>query len=269
MSLRQSNTSSSLKPNASLSLKQNASSSLINSVSDISLYIADCYDHQTGELKDDAKTMRTIRIIQNLNDDLQFLDILNHSQHNKYWFIDLFRDKSNFIFSFETSNKLDFNFYQQIRDDNRNKYYYHHNIRNHTKEDYDEFITNVQHEFNKTLHESSFNTSLTKRMIDPNDYKLNHDEFKHTRVFKNILDLSTSITIIEITVHFAKDQIKINFDILDEGSTPRNNLHSINRHSRNQKNRLSAEDITTLEHVMEFYMKLLYKIIEEELTKLY
>lgn len=258
------------KSNASLSLKQpNPYNSLLHSVSDISLYIADCYDHQTGELKDDTKTMKTIRIIQNLNDDLQFLDILNHSQHNKYWFIDLFRDKSNFIFSFETSNKLDFNFYQQIRDEHRNKYYYHHNIRNHTKEDYEEFITSVQHEFYKTLHESSFNTSLSKRTIDPSDYKLNHDEFKHTRVFKNILDLSTSITIIEITVNFAKDQIKIGFDILDEGSTPRNNLHSINRHSRNQKNRLSAEDITTLEHVIEFYIKLLYKIIEEELTNLY
>ena len=252
-----------------MSLRTNTSSSLTHSVSDISLYIADCYDHETGELKSDPKTLKTIRTIQNLNDDLQFLDILNHSQHHKYWYIDSFRDKSNFIFSFETSDKLDFNFYQQIRDQNRNKYYYHHNIRNHTEEDYEDFLTNVQHEFNKTLHESSFNTSLSKRMIDPNDYKLNHDEFKRTRIFRNILDFSTSITIIEITVNFAKDQIKINFDILDEGSTPNNNLQSVSRHSRNQKKRLSAEDLTTQEHVMEFYIKLLYKIIEEELSKLY
>ena len=247
----------------------NTSSNLLNSVNNITSYIADCYDQQTGELKNDTKTNNTIRIIQNLNDDLQFLDILNYSQHDKYWLIDSFRDKSNFIFSFETADELDFHFYRQIREENRNKYYYHHNIRNHTKEEYEEFIINVQHEFNKTLHESSFNTSLTKREIDPNDYKLNHDEFKRTRVFKNILDLSTSITIIEITVNFTKNQVKINFDILDEGSTPSNNLHSVNRQSRNQKKRLSAEDLTTLEHVMEFYIKLLYKIIEEELSKLY
>lgn len=256
--------------------------------------IGDLYDEDG--IKTDPRSLREIRYVQNLQDNLQFLNILNFSCFDKYWYIKVEHNSryedgySSYVFMFEHDNVEYRNILDEIilsSTDRIKRYLYYINNRCLQPDDYQNFINNVFREFNKTLDPSVYVRYLQSATIfKVSDYYVNDKPIIHNKDinFKCVVDLDqingetshTPMNIVEIETRFIYDAERYNYGIritfslpdliIENRSTQPHRKHMSGSHSRLKRD--SIEDKTVAKAIEEFYLKSLFAIITENLKKL-
>lgn len=257
-------------------------------------------------IKTDQGSLRDIRYVQNLQDNLQFLNILNFSCFDKYWYIKVEHNSryedgySSYVFKFEHDNVEYRNILDEIllsSSDRIKRYLYHVNNRCLQPDDYQNFINNVFDDFNKTLDPSVYVRYLQSTSVfKVSDYYVNDKAIIHNKNinFKCVVDLDqingetshTPMNIVEVETRFIYDEERYNYGITITFSLPdliienrpiqphRRSIGSAlagptlmgSSHSRLKRD--SIEDKTVAKAIEEFYLKTLFAIITENLKKL-
>ena len=255
---------------------------LNKALKELKLTIGDLYDKEDGHLIINDKNLRIIQSIQNLNDDIQFCEILNYCQFDKYWYLQV--DKTvgdtigyvSYCLRFYTVNQLSSDVCNTITNslvmNNKSKHYlYHVNEKMFEKEDYNYFLNDVMSTFRKTLSTSVYNTYLTRSSFNLSDYTIDETPLKKgvPIKFKCIVDLddlnnqpsTTPLSIVNVEVMFGDNMVDITFslpDIIVPGPSP--------RMSKSLK-RDSIEDRTVAKSIEEFYIKLFFESMKKHLTE--
>jgi hypothetical protein len=263
-------------------------------IEDFVMRIGDLYDE--NGIKTDPRSLKAIQYVQNLQDNLQFLNILNFSCFDKYWYIKVehisrYEDGySSYIFKFEHDNVEYRNILEEIMlssSDRIKRYLYHVNNQCLQPDDYQNFINNVFDEFNKTLDPTVYVRYLqSTSLFKVTDYYINNKAIVYNKNinFKCVVDLDqingesahTPMNIVEVETRFIYDEERDNYGITLTFSLPDliidNSPMPTSRRplsgSRSRLKRDSIEDKTVAKAIEEFYLKTLFSIINENLKKL-
>lgn len=257
-------------------------------VEHLSSLVGDLYDEDG--IKTDPRSIRAIKSIQNLQDNIQFLNILNFSCFDKYWYIKVEHEKryddgySQYIFKFEHDNNDYRNILQEISissTDRIKKYLYHVNQRCFQEDDYNNFVRNIFTDFNRTLDQSAYiNYLQSNELFRVENYYLNHKPLLYNRSVKfrcyvdldiingessnnptNIVDIEcTFLDNYSITLTFSLPDL-----IIDNNSYPHRRIQPSRRVSIKRD---SIEDKTVAKAIEDFYLKLLFNILSNNLYSL-
>lgn len=257
-------------------------------VEHLSSLVGDLYDEDG--IKTDPRSIRAIKSIQNLQDNIQFLNILNFSSFDKYWYIKVEHSKyyddgySQYMFRFEHDNNDYRNITQEIimsSTDRIKKYLYHVNQRCLQEDDYCNFIRSVFADFNRTLDQSAYvNYLQSNELFRVEDYYINNKPLIYNRSieFRCYVDLDiingessnnpTNIVAVECTF-LENHAITLTFSlpdlIIDNNTYPQRRTQTARRVSIKRD---SIEDKTVAKAVEDFYLKLLFNILSNNLYSL-